>query len=185
MQDVDANIVSAFKAGDSGALEELYWRHADRVWRFARYFSGSDDAAAEIAQETFVRVAQNLKSFDGRARFSTWLFTIVRSVAVSISTRARRAPRATEDEQMQQVPGSQPEPSATAEAAETRETVRKAIARLPENEREAILLCEIEDMPLREAGAVLGWGESRVKVTLFRARRRLKDMLAPHVAAEN
>jgi RNA polymerase sigma-70 factor, ECF subfamily len=184
MQDADAGLVLAYKAGDARALEELYWRHADRVWRYARYFSGNDDAAAEIAQESFVRVVQHLAAFDGRCLFTTWLFTIVRSVAVKIGTRQRRESQAPEEDLMQQVAGNEPEPDSVVEKNETREKVRKAIARLPENEREAILLCEIEDMPLREAGAVLGWGESRVKITLFRARRKLKDMLAPHVSAE-
>jgi RNA polymerase sigma-70 factor (ECF subfamily) len=84
---------------------------------------------------------------------------------------------------MEQVPASTPGPAEKLDDAETRAAVRAAIARLPENEREAVLLCEIEDLPLRTAGEILGWGEGRVKVTLFRARRRLKELLAPHVGA--
>jgi RNA polymerase sigma-70 factor (ECF subfamily) len=184
MAETDAESVSAYKAGDVTALETLYWRHAERVWRYARYFSGSDELAAEIVQETFVRVAQHLGSFEGRAQFSTWLFTIVRSVAIDQTAKRRRAPKAAEEEVMERVPASTPEPAENLENAETRQAVRAAIARLPENEREAVLLCEIEDLPLRAAGEILGWGEGRVKVTLFRARRRLKELLAPHVSTE-
>jgi RNA polymerase sigma-70 factor (ECF subfamily) len=183
MPESDAECVSAYKAGNNSALETLYWRHAERVWRYAHYFSGSDDAASEIVQETFVRVAQHLRSFEGRAQFSTWLFAIVRSVAIDQTTKRRRAPAATEAETMEQVPASTPGPAEKLDDAETRAAVRAAIARLPENEREAVLLCEIEDLPLRTAGEILGWGEGRVKVTLFRARRRLKELLAPHVGA--
>ena len=182
MSDADAELVDAFKAGDAQALEALYWRHADRVWRYACYFSGSNDAASEIVQDTFVRVAQHAAKFESRARFSTWLFTIVRSVAIDAAARRRRDPlQHSSEEPMQRLSAATPEPADDAAAAETRAAVRKAIARLPENEREAVLLCEIEDLPLREAGEILGWGESRLKVTLFRARRKLKDMLAPHV----
>ncbi len=182
MNESDADLIRAHRAGDASALESLYWRHADRVWRYARYFSGRDDAAAEILQETFVRVAQHLKSFEGRAQFTTWLFTIVRSSAVELSRHRGRMPQ-TEPETMNQVPSENMEPAEQFALDETRAVVRAAIARLPEAEREVVLLCEIEDLPLKAACEILGWGEPRVKVTLFRARRRLKEMLASHVSA--
>jgi RNA polymerase sigma-70 factor (ECF subfamily) len=184
MQDDDAELVAAHKAGDAHALETLYWRHAERVWRYARYFSRNDDEAAEIAQETFARVVQSLGNFYGRAKFSTWLFSIVRSAAVKHCINLRRRPQVPEEDFFARVPGSGLEPSVESEAGETRAAVRKAIARLPEHEREAVLLCEIEDLSLHEAGQVLGWEESRLKVTLFRARRHLKDMLEPHVSRD-
>src|ERR1700733_11730859 len=92
MSDSDAECVRAYKAGNPSALETLYWRHAGRVWRYARYFSGSDELAAEIVQETFVRVATHLKAFEGRSQFSTWLFAIVRSVSIDQTAKRRRAP---------------------------------------------------------------------------------------------
>lgn len=184
MQDADAELVLAHQAGDASALEKLYWRHAHRAWRYARHFSGSDEAAAEIVQEVFVRVARCLADFERRAKFSTWLFMIVRSVAIELAVKQRRAPRATRDDQMEQFPAKICDPHEELAAAETRQVVRAAIAQLPENEREAVLLCEIEDLPLRSAGEILGWNEARVKVTLFRARRKLKGLLAAYVGVE-
>jgi len=184
MDDADSQLVGAWCSGDAEAFEQLYYRHADRVWRYARYFCGDEDAAAEVVQETFVRVAKHAGRFEGRSRFSTWLFTIVRSVAVDAASKKRRAPVAASGEEwMERVPAQTPSPQEYLELNETRAAVRTAIARLPENEREAVLLCEIEDLPLREAAEILGWGESRIKVTLFRARRRLKDLLSSHVEA--
>jgi len=184
MDDADSQLVAAWCSGDAQAFEALYFRHAERVWRYARYFCGDEDSAAEVVQESFVRVAKHAGRFEGRARFSTWLFTIVRSAAVDAASRRRRAPTAASGEEwMHRVPAQTPSPEERLALNETRAAVRAAIARLPENEREAVLLCEIEDLPLRDAAEILGWGESRIKVTLFRARRRLKDMLSPHVEA--
>src|SRR5476651_568947 len=111
MNESDADLVRAHRSGDTSALESLYWRHADRVWRYARYFSGREDTAAEILQETFVRVAQHLKSFEGRAQFSTWLFTIVRSAAVELARHRGRMPQMPEPEMMNQVPSEKMEPA--------------------------------------------------------------------------
>jgi len=183
MRDADTELVAAYRDGHAPALESLYWRHAERVWRYARYFSGSEETAAEIVQETFVRVAQHLGEFEGRSQFTTWLFAITRSVAVENATKRRRATPQAGEEWMEQVPAATPEPAEELAAAETRAAVRAAIGRLPENEREAVLLCEIGDLSIRTAGEILGWGESRVKITLFRARRKLKEMLAAHVSA--
>ncbi|MFH0940200.1 MAG: sigma-70 family RNA polymerase sigma factor [Planctomycetota bacterium] len=183
--DTDTELVAAYQNGHTQALEILYWRHAERVWRYARYFSGSEETAAEIVQETFLRVTKYLAGFEGRAQFSTWLFSIVRSAAVETVAKQHRAGSQVEETYMEQIPITAPEPDQELIASETRAVVRAAIARLPEHEREAVLLCEIGDLPIRTAGEILGWGESRVRVTLFRARRRLKEMLAAYVGAEN
>lgn len=183
MRDADAELAASYRNGNPAALEALYWKHAERVWRYARHFTGSEDLAAEIAQETFFRVARSLGTYEGRALFTTWLFTVVRSVTIELAARARRAPAAMEAEDLERAAPAAPAAEEDLEREETRAAVRAALSRLPENEREAVLLCEIEDLPLRSAAEILGWGESRLKVTLFRARRRLKELLAAHVAA--
>ena len=183
MDESDSALIRRYGSGDASALEALYWRHAQRVWRYARYFSNDDEQAAEILQETFVRVAQHLKNFEERAQFTTWLFTVVRSVAVELSRRRARTPSLDDADMAERIPSDDLEPPEQVTLDETRAVVRAAIARLPENEREVVLLCEIEELPLKSACEILGWGESRVKVTLFRARRRLKELLASHVRA--
>ena len=66
--------------------------------------------------------------------------------------------------------------------APSKEDVRRAVADLPCAQRDVVALCELVGMSIKEASEVLGWGESRVKVTLFRARRRLREMLTSDVA---
>ncbi len=67
---------------------------------------------------------------------------------------------------------------------EQRRAVRRAITSLPAAQRDAIVLCELAGWKVRQAADVLGWSESRVKVTLFRARRKLRDMLKQFLAEE-
>ncbi|MGH7143736.1 MAG: RNA polymerase sigma factor, partial [Planctomycetota bacterium] len=80
--DADQRDVAAFRSGDRDALERIYHRHGDRIWRYARYYSGRDEIAAEIVQETFLRLIRHLAEFEGRARLTTWLFTLARSAAL-------------------------------------------------------------------------------------------------------
>ena len=176
---LDAVLVQAWQAGDRSAFERLYERHAERVWRYARYFSGNDEAAGEIVQETFLRVLKYLKSFEGRAKFSTWLFTVVRSVAVSAATRMTREMALTDGSVSTEVVSGALEPPEILAATERRDAVRVAIARLPAPEREALLLYEIEGLSMQDAAEVLGWTTAKVKITVFRARRRLRDFLLP------
>jgi RNA polymerase sigma-70 factor (ECF subfamily) len=183
MHDPDSDLIQAFKAGDGQALETLYWRHADRVWRYGRYFTGCEELAAEIVQDTFVRIARTLAQFEGRARFTTYLFTVVRSVSITVNIKRRKAERNGDDEPLAHLADHADGPLDSLLREEACSLVRHAVRRLPENEREAILLCELQEFSIREAAAVLGWGESRVKVTLFRARRKLKDILAPRLQA--
>ncbi|MCZ7644396.1 MAG: sigma-70 family RNA polymerase sigma factor [Planctomycetota bacterium] len=186
--DEDADLVERFRAGERAALEDLYRRHATRVWRYARFATGSEEAAADVVQETFLRLTRHLHGFKGRARFSTWLFTVARSVTIDLGRRRRRMPETLDEDAMAAVPDradNSRSPAAALESGETKEAVREAVARLPQNEREAVVLYELQELSIKESCEVLGWSESRMKVTLFRARRRLKEMLTGFVKAES
>lgn len=67
MGDADAELVGRWAAGDAGALEALYRRYVERVWRYGWLRTHSREAAAEIVQETFLRVARSLGGFEGRS----------------------------------------------------------------------------------------------------------------------
>ncbi|MGH7142973.1 MAG: RNA polymerase sigma factor, partial [Planctomycetota bacterium] len=95
-------------------------------------------------------------------------------------TAAAQGGRPVSDEQP--APGG--DPADLVALTETRAQVRAAVARLPEHEREALVLFEIEGLSMQEAGEVLGWSTAKMKVTVFRARRRLRDLLQPTLRAE-
>jgi RNA polymerase sigma-70 factor (ECF subfamily) len=180
MADADPQLVARYIRGDGGALEALYHRYVQRVWRYGWFCTRSRDAAEDIVQETFLRVARSLREFEGRSSFATWLFAVTRSVAVEHIRRTRREQAwADAPTVLRLVP-----PADAPIDEDTRDAVREAVAELPGAQRDAVVLCELCGLSIREAAEILGWGESRVKVTLFRARRRLRDALAPRMNTE-
>ncbi|MCP4247533.1 MAG: RNA polymerase sigma factor [bacterium] len=176
-----ARLVARAADGDRDALEALYRRYVECVWRYAWFRSRDRDAAAEIVQETFLRLIRSVDRFEGRSSLDTWLYAIARSVAIEQSRKARRQGRlADQPEVLRLVRPDVDPPDALADETR-REAVRRAVADLPGPQRDAIVLCELSGLSIRDAGQVLGWGQSRVKVTLFRARRRLRDLLSEQV----
>jgi RNA polymerase sigma-70 factor (ECF subfamily) len=181
MREPDAELAARSAAGDVLALEALYRRHVETVWRFAWYRTHSREAAAEVVQETFLRVRRAGATFKGRSAFATWLLAICRRVAVERDRQERRHHRRRAEEGiLKLLPASRSaEPADRHEREQQREAVRAAVMRLPGPQRDAIALCELSGYRIKEAAEVLGWSEGRVKTTLFRARRRLRDMLNP------
>jgi RNA polymerase sigma-70 factor (ECF subfamily) len=184
MVDPDAQLIPGCQRGDRAALELLYRRYVDRVWRYGWLVTRSREDAAEIVQETFLRVQSSIAKFGGRSTVGTWLFAITRSAAMEFLRRKRLEERSRTAPAIFRLVRSEEsaadESNALAHEStdeESRDAVRRAVAELPGAQRDAVILCEMIGMSIAEAGAVLGWGDSRVKVTLFRARRRLREKL--------
>ncbi|MBI1826998.1 MAG: RNA polymerase sigma factor [Planctomycetes bacterium] len=211
MIDPDAQPVARCKRGDREALELLFRRYVDRVWRYGWSVTRSRESAAEIVQETFLRVANSIGSFEGRSTFATWLFTLTRSATMEFLRRERqetrrradanvlrlittdevrevrrevRLPARSADDVLAAVSDSRIARPNDADRDATREAIHKAIAELSGAQRDTVILCELVGMSIAEATEVLGWGESRTKVTLFRARRRLRELLCGQTAVE-
>ncbi|MCX7803711.1 MAG: RNA polymerase sigma factor [Planctomycetota bacterium] len=179
MERADTELVSAYLAGDTGAFEELYRRHAPAVWRFAWGMTGSEEAASEIVQDAFVRAALALGGWRGDSSLRTWLISVARSAGAEAWRRSRRQREEPLEDADPPAPGA--DPAEAASSLELAETVRRAVACLPDNERAAVILCEFQELAAREAAEAMGWTEGRMKMTLFRARRRLRNMLARYV----
>ncbi|UCE60440.1 MAG: RNA polymerase sigma factor [Phycisphaerales bacterium] len=182
MKDAESELVARVKKGDMAALEALYRKHVDRVWRYAWFRTHSREDAAEIVQETFLRVLRSIGEFEGRSSFTTWLHAIARSVAIDLARRERRHRSGSDPETtLRLVP---PAAEAATDVRDTQAEVREAVARLPAAQRDVIVLYELLGFTIQDAMETLGWGESRVKVTLFRARRELRGILKGHLSGE-
>jgi RNA polymerase sigma-70 factor (ECF subfamily) len=182
MADGDAELAARARTGDRTALEALYRRHVGRVWRYGWFRTCSREAAADVVQETFLRVAKSVGQFEGRSTFATWLFAVARSVAIQQARRERPPRTSPADPPILHLVPAAAGPDHRLDTDDTRQAVRQAVAELPGGQRDATVLCELSGLSIHEAAEVLGWSESRVKVTLFRARRRLRSLLGQHVA---
>ncbi len=178
-------------AGHDAALNNLMDRHGPRLFHFLIRCLQSEEDAADLAQESFVRVYQNRAKFRPDAKFSTWLYTIATNL---VKTRYRfrsRHPEVSLDAGSAQVehsfretmPANDPTPSECAQAGERAEAVRRAVAELPEELRTPLLLAEYEERSQAEIGDILGCSAKAVEMRIYRARQQLRTSLASLIEA--
>jgi RNA polymerase sigma-70 factor, ECF subfamily len=182
---LDRADMERLQAGHDAALNDLMARHAPTVFHFLCRLTGNEDDASDLAQETFVRVFKSCKSFRVEQKFSTWLFTIAANLArnhfrwrsrhPSVSLEAENSE--TEQSLGSTLPAQSPTPNESALAEERAAAVRLAVQKLPEDLREAIVLCEWEERGVAEAAAILEATPKAVESRLYRARGILRERL--------
>ena len=172
-------------AGHDAALDDLMDRHATPVFHFLCRMVGNEDDANDLAQETFARVFRARTGFRPNERFSTWLFTIAANLARNhFRWRSRHPNVSLEAEAGEAVqtlgeilPAAGPAPNEQALAAERAAAVRAAVGKLPDDLREAIVLCEWEELSVAEAATILEATPKAVESRLYRARQTLREQL--------
>jgi RNA polymerase sigma-70 factor (ECF subfamily) len=171
-------------AGHDAALDALMERHGGPLFGFLGRFLRDEDAANDLAQETFVRVYQHRSDFKPGQKFSTWLYTIGGNLARNhLRARSRRPEVPLEGDGEDQpglarsLPASGGSPVDQTVRTEQQAAVRSAVANLPDDLREAIVLCELEDRSVAEAATMLGTTVKAVESRLYRARGQLRQQL--------
>jgi len=172
-------------AGHDATLNDLMERHAKPVFHFLCRMLGNEDDANDLAQETFVRVFKSRGSFRAEQKFSTWLFTIAANLARNHFRWRTRHPNISLDAQNPEteqslgstLPANNPAPNEQALTAERAKAVRLAVSKLPEDLREAMVLCEWEERSVAEAAAILETTPKAVESRLYRARQILRARL--------
>ena len=173
------------QGGHDDALNDLMERHATSVFHFLCRMVGNEDDANDLAQETFVRVFKSCKSFRANENFSTWFYTIAANLARNHFRWRSRHPGVSLDAENPEteqslgsvLPASNPAPNEEALAAERAEAVRLAVGKLPEDLREAVVLCEWEERSIAEAAEILEATPKAVESRLYRARGILRERL--------
>jgi RNA polymerase sigma-70 factor (ECF subfamily) len=165
VQEPDPTTIRAAAAGDLAAFEQIVRAYQQHVWRFLRRLVGDGTVAEDVAQETFLRAFHRLPTFTFQAKFSTWLFQIARNAGIDeLRARERRA----------RVLHALPPPTPGAAVAEARVEIDAALASLPVELRETIVLVEVFGLRYVEAAEVLGVAVGTVKSRMFAARRRVQ-----------
>ncbi|MDE3067544.1 MAG: sigma-70 family RNA polymerase sigma factor [Verrucomicrobiota bacterium] len=175
------------KAGHDAALDDLMERHAAPVFHFLCRMVGNEEDANDLAQEAFVRVFKSRGTFRPEEKFSTWLFTIAANLARNHFRWRSRHPAVSLEMEAKEtgqplgetIPSGCAAPSEQALAGERDRAVRASVDRLPEDLREAVVLCEWEERSVAEAAAILDATPKAVEARLYRARRILREWLKP------
>jgi RNA polymerase sigma-70 factor (ECF subfamily) len=186
----------AWQEGDEAAFDALVEAYSPQVYALLTRFLGQRANREDLVQEVFLRVVRARERYEPSARFSTFLFRIAYNLSVNETQRgiAREAGRVEleragderrsasalselEDERTAQ-------PGAALERDDVVREVRAAIARLPENQRMALLLAKYEELPYGEIAEVLGSSEKAVKSLIHRARESLRESLSAFLEEE-
>ena len=156
------------------ALAEILRAYRRKVFGLAYSFVRNRETAEDVAQEVFIKVWRALPAFDARASLSTWIYTITRNTSLS-ALRDKRSSGKLEDASAQ---GTEPaiEPStgsATAEVAAENASLLRLVARLPDKQRQVILLFYMQEQSHQEVATMLAMPVGTVKTLLHRARASL------------
>lgn len=185
----EAAAIESARRGDRDAFRTLVERHARTVFGVAYRMTGNSIDAEDVAQETFLKAWRELRRFDGRASFGTWLHRICANCALDhLRARRRRnelAPAFDADsaEPMEQIAGGEPSPERLAASAQVAELLGPALERLTEMERVAFVMRHYEGQGIEEIARTLGVRANAAKHTVFRAVQKLRRALEPAMRA--
>lgn len=175
----ESGLLARAAHGDTEAFRELFETHHGAIFRFAYRLTGSVDVAEELTQECFVRLMRRPRFHQERGSLRQFLYGIARNLVRQRQQVNRR--EGNWDDEAQDGPrftvAELPDSIASAELAAV---VQAAISALPSLQREAIVLCEFEELSLHDAAEVLGVDVGTVKSRLHRAREGLRRSLAPY-----
>ena len=171
------SLISGAQSGDRGAFSRLAELVQKKVRGWAESFTNDADDAEDVTQDVLILVHRRLPQFEGKSRFSTWLYTITRNVALDRRRRTKRRERRLESME------------APVTAVETREAfdenalaslILKYFDELPARQREVFELADIQGLSAPEVAARLGMKPVTVRANLFKARRTIRQRMLEH-----
>jgi RNA polymerase sigma-70 factor (ECF subfamily) len=173
----DTYYISKVLRGDVNAFSQLVEKHKRMAYTLALRMVNNPEDAEEIAQDAFIKAFQSINDFKGESKFSTWLYKIVYHVSIS-RLRKKQLETISIDADFRNFDVSETDHLLTRLTIEEQNIlVRTAIDRLPTDEKAIITLYYLNDSPVKEITGVTGDSEANVKIKLFRARKRLWELL--------
>jgi RNA polymerase sigma-70 factor (ECF subfamily) len=165
----DEELLEQARTGSAEAFETLYRRHRDWVYRLAYRFTGNEADTLDVLQETFAYLLRKLPGLHLTAALTTFLYPVVKHLSLNV----RRAGRVARDASEKLLPPTQDAERATHDAS--RSELAAALATLPADQREVVLMRFVEDMSLEEIAQALETPLNTTKSRLYRALTTLRD----------
>jgi len=182
----DAELIAQTLTGNQAAYADLVKRHQRFVFTLALRYAKVREDAEEIAQDSFIKAYRSLASFQGQSKFSTWLYSVVYTTAMTFLRKKRIATDSIDDEHNfvqieNQVSAYDVN---TAESKSRSFYLQQAIGQLLPDDAAIITLFYKGEQSLEEIAQAMGMETNTVKVKLFRARQRLKEKLERNLKHE-
>ncbi|MFW6108543.1 MAG: RNA polymerase sigma factor [bacterium] len=181
----DEELVAQARRGDDAAFGALVRRHQDGLFNGICRMVGRREDAEDLAQEVFVKAYRHIARFEGRSSFYTWVYSIAVNVVISHrrkqSTRRRQSTVSLDaivgDDGPFEVMDDAAGPDRVSQQHEVGERIEQAIAQLEDDQRDIVVLRDIEGFSYEEIGELLGLPQGTVKSRLHRARLALREQL--------
>jgi len=165
--DSDQELIELVNQGDPDAFEVLYRRYRDWVYHLAWRFTGNQQDALDVLQETFTYLLSKFPGFELTASMTTFLYPVVRHISLTIRSKSRRF---TSDEEIL----SEIAAPASKETQSSRSELAAVLTVLPDEQREVLLMRFVDDMSLQEIATALNIPVGTVKSRLHHALQRLR-----------
>jgi RNA polymerase sigma-70 factor (ECF subfamily) len=186
----DSVLVQQSQAGDTPSMERLILKYQHRIYNVILKMCGNADDAAELTQETFVKVIESIEKFKGRSSFYTWLFRIAVNLTLNHCQRSARTATRSLDGEETDLQGDTSQllrdvlsddrvvdPAVLAQNHELYELAKQSLLELEEPQRAVVVLRDIEGMDYAQIADVLNIELGTVRSRLSRARSNLREVL--------
>ena len=173
----DLDLLNLVRRGDPAGATALFEKYAEPLLRFSDRMLSNRAEAEEITQEVFLKMITRVEQYDGRAAVSSWLFAIAANACRDRLRRTRRAVVVPLDA-VAEAPSKADPVDHRVHDRERREAVRKALAKLSDEQREALVLARYHGMAYADIARTLQISEGAVKTRIFRAMETLKGLFS-------
>ena len=174
-----ATVLARAREGDEDAFGALVRQYSRQLFQVAFRITGNEQDAEDVVQESFLRAYRQLRRFEARANFSTWLYRITVNCAVDQMRASRKQRRTDPLDETAGHAADGPGPGRLAYSAEIQRSVNAALEDLTSVERTAFVLRHYEGRSIKEICRILDVGTSAAKHGVFRAVRKLRARLDP------
>ncbi|MGH8947750.1 MAG: RNA polymerase sigma factor [Acidimicrobiia bacterium] len=174
----EAELLTRVVSGDREAFAAIMRVHEDRVFSVCLRILGDREKALDATQDTFLTVFRKAGQFQGRSAVGTWIYRIAVNTCYDQLRRAQRRPS---DSLPDQIDLSDPSAEEAIDSAAVRPEIELALSQLPADFRNAVILSDLEGLPLPDVAEILGVPIGTVKSRVFRGRR----LLAKHLGNQN
>jgi len=169
----DEQIMWEVRAGDVGKLEQLFDRHQRSLFRFFLHLTSSRSTAEDLVQEVFYRILKYRHTYQPEMSFRAWMFQVGRNVHLDYVGRNKGEVTLPED--VVELRGSETPPDRQAQKKQETVLLRRALAALPREKREVLIMSRFMELKHEEIAHILKCEVGTVKVRVYRALRELSD----------